>query len=297
MAFIEISSKRFRKAQESLLEAESDEEMLELDCEELVFDEDPILWQPAKKLRPLKPPGPVQLPREVPEHSPPPASPTSPKWAAFTVEQEPLNSRMVVIGRIPVKRKNREPTKQTRIVTTKKANYFFGRRSKPAALTVPRDGELCRSITTGQKCNAGSNCAYIHEFMHIEECKWSDCKFSMKIETGPPVSQLVNVHDKQIYIANNGGKCKKRHPGECVESYLLRLKIHVWDISQLVVRVQEQTLETHLETLLESARACKLQKLTVKIFKPEETGGTKESQDDDSDDSDDEWYSSPKRAL
>ncbi|CCV02471.1 hypothetical protein IIV31_099R [Armadillidium vulgare iridescent virus] len=257
-----------------------------------------IFMQPANN-RVLRP---VQI---LPSPSPYSSQPkTESKWAFFSEEKE-QKTGMVVIGRI----KKRKPTPIVeKIGSAKKRNFSYGK--KPAKQTAKElygrnmtlsKNHFCVSITKGVECPHYS-CTYIHHFSQLEDCPFKEgCKFVSKIETGPPCSVYKSTeHDRQIYVAAEGcveegvvvHKCLKKHPGECVESYLLRLQIKIFDKTQLVLNIQEPALKDNLKNLLESSKACGLEKLVIKIYKPEPE---KEEEDPSDDDGDEEWYSSPRR--
>jgi hypothetical protein len=213
-------------------------------------------------------PIPLQLPKEnkkkIPSHPL--------KWAEFTNEEE-IENTMVVIGKIPnTKRKISENNG-----TKKKRNYAFTAKKtqhKKPGLQV--QNQFCFSITKGIECPHYS-CTYIHHYSQIETCKYNDqCRFAFKV-------------DDELYIRNNNGRCTKRHVFECIESYLLRLEIKIYNCTFLVLKINPEihTDSNILKQVLESAKNCRVSSLIwlkKKITIKEEV-----TLDSEFENNDDEW--------
>jgi Putative zinc finger protein len=259
-------------------------------------------WFDAKMSRIRTAPPPVQLPKgEI-------KTPTADhplKWAKFTNEAE-IESTMVVIGRIPITRRrlhssisehNGEPI----VGTKKKRNFAFGSSKNPIKMSdavssvfssrhrgaasaivkpqVVKQNQFCFSITKGIECPHYS-CTYIHHYSQIEECKYKEeCRFALKV-------------DDKLYIRNpeKNGRCTKRHAYECVESYLLRLEIKIYNCTYIVLKVKSDIHSdcNVLRRVLESAKKCCVSQLIWQQRKYDDVFAVQSPQQEEVDD-DEEW--------
>jgi hypothetical protein len=75
----------------------------------------------------------------------------------------------------------------------------------------------------------------------------------------------------------------KRHHEECIESFLLRLKINI-----IVLKLNKSTIDDNLEKILNSSKECSMQKLVMKIKQPQPENDTESENSED--DSDEEFF-------
>lgn len=242
--------------------------------DEVMDDEDKpytILNKVSKKL-------PIRHP---PQYTPEPiVDPPTINWANFKPEQE---TNMVVLGKVPMGRNMvKRPITNLNMGLAKAKAHF--KLSKPKKSHNKPNGPIhhfCVSIIKGIPC-PNHMCRYAHHFNQIEQCV-GQCKGNVKA-----------IHDDFYVVDKNVDhpstfKCLKRHHNECIESYMLRLGLTIYNITNVVVTLPKDVIDEHITTLLGGKNECMLERLVVKVKVDKKAENVVEDMDDEDDDP--EWYS------
>lgn len=201
-------------------------------------------------------------------------------WATFKPEQE---SNMVVLGKIPMGRNVvKTPITNLNMGLAKAKAHFKLSKPKKSSHNKPIGPihHFCISITKGIQC-PNHMCRYAHHFNQIEQCV-GQCKGNVKA-----------IHDDFYVVDKNVDqlstyKCLKRHHNECIESYILRLGLIIYNITNVVVTLPKNVIDEHITTLLVGKNECMLERLVVKVKVDKKIEIVVDDMDEDDDP---EWYS------
>lgn len=146
-------------------------------------------------------------------------------WAAFQDQKEEVSNMKPLHSKIKVK-------------------------SKVTTVVVKKKNRFCNSILAETEC-PHKVCKFAHKYSEIAVCK---CDL---------VDLIDNVKNNgAIYFNNASSSCTKKHPDECIESYLLRLQIKS-KCEKIVINLSKEAVDKYIRHLLQCAKACGFKDLVI----------------------------------